>query len=235
MSEIKVGLHNEANRYKWLEETLKKIPSGNSILDAGAGELKFKKYCGHLEYVSQDFGQYSGEGDGKGFQKEQWDTSKVDIVSDIVNIPVEDASFDAIMCNEVLEHVPDPNGAMKEMDRILKPGGYLIITTPFNSLTHFAPYHFSTGFSRYYYEKHLGDLNYETLDLNLNGNYFEYLGQELRRLPKIANKYSGLLASRLTRLAINYLLKFLQKSTEADKGSNELLIFGIQIFARKPQ
>ena len=60
-----VGISNEWNCEKWLGKTLSQIPAGSRILDAGAGELKYKKFCAHLNYVSQDFGQYDGKGDGK--------------------------------------------------------------------------------------------------------------------------------------------------------------------------
>jgi hypothetical protein len=51
---------NELNRQTWLKKTLAALPAGSRILDAGAGELKSRKYCGHLNYVSQDFCQYKG-------------------------------------------------------------------------------------------------------------------------------------------------------------------------------
>lgn len=118
------GRKNKSTRDAWLEKVLGQIPDGSKILDAGAGELQYKKYCDHLEYVSQDFGQYDGKGDSIGLQKTQgWDNTKLDIVSDITNIPVSDASFDAVMCIEVLEHIPEPILAIKEFYRILR-GGY---------------------------------------------------------------------------------------------------------------
>jgi ubiquinone/menaquinone biosynthesis C-methylase UbiE len=128
---------------------LKKIPAGYKILDAGAGECQFKKYCTHLNYVSQDFAQYNGDGN-VGLQMGSWDNTQLDIVSDITSIPVADGSFDAVMCTEVLEHVPDPVAALKEMNRTLRSGGYLMITVPFASLTHFAPYHFASGLNKFF-------------------------------------------------------------------------------------
>ena len=166
------GTNNEANRLRWLEAALKKIPAGSRILDAGAGELDKKKFCSHLNYVSQDFGQYDGKGDGKGLQTKGWDNSKLDIVSDITSIPEPDASFDAIMCIEVFEHIPDPIAAVKEFSRLLRTGGHLIITAPFCSATHFAPYHFSTGFNRYFYEKHLTENGFVISEINENGDFF---------------------------------------------------------------
>src|SRR5512138_639710 len=75
-----VGTTNLIDRERWLEQTLKKIPSGCRILDAGAGELKYKKFCQHLNYVSQDFAQYDGKGDGAGLHRKNWDQSRLDIV-----------------------------------------------------------------------------------------------------------------------------------------------------------
>jgi len=42
---------NEINRSIWIKKTLFLIPKGLRVLDAGAGELKNKKYCSHLDYV----------------------------------------------------------------------------------------------------------------------------------------------------------------------------------------
>ncbi len=56
---------------------------------------------------------------------------KPDIVGDIHNIPLKDESIDAIFCIAVLEHVKNPILAMKEMYRILKPGGKILIYVPF--------------------------------------------------------------------------------------------------------
>ncbi len=103
-----------------------------------------------------------------------WDNSKIDIVSDITSIPRPDQSYDAIMCTEVFEHIPDPKAALLEFNRLLKKGGYLLMTAPFSSLTHFAPYHFATGFNRYFYEHHLGNLGFEILDLQMNGNFLKW-------------------------------------------------------------
>ncbi len=142
---------NELNRQKWLKKTLADIPQGLRILDAGAGELKNQKLCGHLHYTSQDFNQYTGRGLAEGLQTGRWDTSRIDLVSDITAIPAPNGSFDAILCSEVLEHIPEPTHALDEFLRLLKPGGMLILTAPFASLVHMAPYHYCTGFSRYWY------------------------------------------------------------------------------------
>lgn len=115
---------NDQARQLWVRDILRKIPEGKKILDVGAGELKNRQYCSHLDYVSQDFCQYDGSGDGTALQSSDgWDTSKIDITSDITAIPVEDNSFDYVVCTEVFEHIKYPVKALEEFYRIVKPGG----------------------------------------------------------------------------------------------------------------
>ena len=178
---------NELNRQAWLKQTLTTLPQGARILDAGAGELKNRQLCGHLDYVSQDFCQYQGlrGGGHEGLQTDDWDTTRIDLVSDITAIPSPDASFDAILCSEVLEHVPEPTHALDEFARLLKPGGTLILTAPFASLVHMAPYHYCSGFSRYWYEYHLPLRGFKIVELSPNGDWYTYLEQEITRLGGI--------------------------------------------------
>ena len=49
---------------------------------------------------------------------------------DITNIPYEDGSFDFILCNHVLEHIPEDRVAMKELFRVMKEGGHGIFQVP---------------------------------------------------------------------------------------------------------
>ena len=229
-----VGTKNQLNREKWLKKTLKKIPKGKKILDAGAGELQYKKFCSHLKYVSQDFGGYDGRGDEKGFQMQEWDNSGLDIVSDIAKIPVKDSSFDAVMCIEVLEHIPHPIEAIKEFSRIIKPNGYLVMTAPVSSLTHFAPYYFYNGYSQYWYQKYLSDYKFEIIELKFNGNWFEAIAQELRRTSFMISEYAPESKwSRADEIAMNRLLSTLEKSSLADQGSEVLHSHGIHVLARK--
>ncbi len=229
---MKVGLSNDSAREEWIISTLKKVPAGLRILDAGAGELRYKKHCSHLEYVAQDFGQYDGSGD-TGLQTGSWDQTKLDIVSDITAIPAPDASFDAILCIEVFEHIPDPLAALNEFKRLLKPGGYLIITAPFASITHFAPYFFYSGFSRYFYETHLANNGFEITDMVYNGNYFEYLAQELRRINTVAKKYTGKKQGLIGKIGVQFVLWSLTQLSAKGGKSDELLHYGCQVFATK--
>lgn len=53
-----------------------------------------------------------------------------DVKADICNLPFEDNSYDVILCNHVLEHIPNDTKAMQELFRVLKPGGMGIFQIP---------------------------------------------------------------------------------------------------------
>lgn len=53
-----------------------------------------------------------------------------DVKADICDLPFEDNQYDVILCNHVLEHIPDDTKAMQELYRILKPGGMAILQIP---------------------------------------------------------------------------------------------------------
>jgi SAM-dependent methyltransferase len=221
---------NEANRQVWLATTLSALPEGSRILDAGAGELRNRPLCDHLVYTSQDFCQYEGKGDATGLQTGSWDTSRIDLVCDITAIPMADASFDAILCSEVLEHIPEPTRALDEFARLLKPSGKLILTAPFASLVHFAPYHYCTGFSRYWYEHHLVKRRFQIQELVPNGDWFSFCQQELMRLGGMARRYgdwSWPLAYMLSILGALYF------RIRGGKKAEDIACFGWQCVAVK--
>ena len=54
------GLSNRRKRDDFVQNFLSNIPAGSSLLDAGAGECRYKKFSAHLNYTSQDFCSYIG-------------------------------------------------------------------------------------------------------------------------------------------------------------------------------
>lgn len=226
-----LGTTNEQERNHWVESALAALPQGWRLLDAGAGEGRYRPHCSHLDYVSQDFAQYDGQGNASGLQMGEWDTSRIQLVCDITDIPEPDSCFDAILCTEVFEHLPDPKAAINEFARLLRPGGILIVTAPFCSLTHFAPYHFSTGFNRYFYENCLPTAGFAIEELTPNGNFFQFLAQELRRISWVAEQYAGGRPGIIIRLVAQLMLLLLVRLARKDRGSSELLCFGWHVRA----
>ena len=94
------------------------------------GNTNKKKFCSHLNYISQDVAQYSGTDTSGGLHTGEIDYSNLDIVSDITDIPLEKESLDVILCVEVIEHLENPLLAFQEFSRLLKNGGKLILTAP---------------------------------------------------------------------------------------------------------
>lgn len=227
------GSNSDEARISWVAKSLQSIPRGLRILDAGAGELRLKPFCAHLDYVSQDFCQYEGAGDAKALQTGTWDTTRIDIVSNITAIPVPDSSFDVVLCSEVLEHIPNPVNAIQELVRVLKPGGTLLLTAPFCSLTHFAPYHFASGLNRYWYEEHLPAMGVKIEEITPNGNWFEFMGQELSRARFVSRTYSSAMLGWLMLAASYPLRAVLALLSKSDRGSSQLLCYGYMVKASK--
>ncbi len=65
---------------------------------------------------------------------------RVDITADICNLPFKNNSVDLIICEEVLEHLPDPDSALREMSRILKTTGRIYMNVPFIMQYHSSPH-----------------------------------------------------------------------------------------------
>jgi len=56
-----------------------------------------------------------------------------DVKADICDLPFKDNSFDFIICNHVLEHIPDDTKAMQELYRVLAPSGTAIVQVPYDA------------------------------------------------------------------------------------------------------
>ncbi|HEY8027996.1 MAG TPA: class I SAM-dependent methyltransferase [Gaiellaceae bacterium] len=87
---------------------------GRRLLDVGCGDRPYEPlFAGAAEVVGFDR-------PGNRF---------ADVHGSIEAIPVEDASFDVVLCLQVLEHVPDPGAAVRELRRVVRPGGRVLATT----------------------------------------------------------------------------------------------------------
>ena len=170
---------NQCQRDEWVASVAKRLSSGTRILDVGAGPCRYRSLFGHCEYKAQDFAQYQGPPEG--LPGEKWSYGKLDYVCDATAIPVEDSSFDAVLCTEVLEHVPEPIRVLKEIGRIVRLGGRAFISAPLGSGLHQQPYHFYGGFTPHFYHRFLGEFGFEVVSIEVNGHFFRMLLQELNR------------------------------------------------------
>lgn len=168
---------NQNDRDEWVRRKAATVPAGARVLDIGAGTCPYRRLFSHCDYKSHDFKKYDGVKLGN-----TTEYGHIDYVSDIGSIPVPDDSFDAILCSEVLEHIPEPILALQEMGRILKPDGRLFLTAPLGSGLHQLPYHFYGGYTPEWY-KHFGQkFGFEVVEIVPNGGYFKLLAQECARV-----------------------------------------------------
>ncbi len=212
---------NSKFRNEWVKKKLESLSENLTILDAGCGTQQYRKYCEHLNYKAQDFGEYDGSGDSVGLQNKTWDYGKLDYVGDIWDIDEKDNIFDVILCTEVLEHLPFPNNTIKEFSRLLKKDALLIISAPFCSIPHQTPYYFYNGFSSYWYEKMAEDNNLEIVEIVQNGNPTEYVIQELYRLAD----------NKIKKIFIKFLIPLIRSLYKVKDES--YLHFGYQVVMKK--
>jgi SAM-dependent methyltransferase len=99
------------------------------LLDVGCGSKPYRRYFRQQEYVGLDIDTKANRQAGV-----------ADFFYDGVRFPFQDASFDAVLCNQVLEHVFNPQEFLGEIRRVLKPGGRLLLTVPFVWDEHEQPY-----------------------------------------------------------------------------------------------
>jgi SAM-dependent methyltransferase len=158
------------NRDAWARREAARIPAGSRVLDVGAGSCPYRAHFAHCVYQTQDFAALSDE------QLRDGGYGQIDYVSEITAIPVAAGSFDVVICTEVLEHVPDPIGAVMEMGRVLKPGGVLLLTAPLGSGIHQAPYHFYGGYTPFWYQRFLTEAKFDTIVVEANGGFFKVFG-----------------------------------------------------------
>lgn len=119
---------HERHRALWLyfKENENLLKEGNKFLHFAPEPQFYELFKGRgMEYHRADI------------SKENW---MIDEIIDIQNIPYDDDYFDLIYCSHILEHVPDDRKAMKELYRVLKPGGTALILVPINGIAFELPY-----------------------------------------------------------------------------------------------
>lgn len=183
ISRIFKSLDNQKARDEFVIDALKKIPNKKVLLDAGCGSQRYREYCGHLLYKTQDFGRFNVDETPSmtGF-KERYNYGKIDYKGNIWDIDEEDGAFDVILCTEAFEHIAYPIETIKEFSRLLKSGGKLILTAPSNCLRHMDPYYFYSGFSDRWYKEILPKNGFRIDKIEQVGDYYSWLRVEIGRL-----------------------------------------------------
>ena len=104
---------------------------GRHVLDAGCGDGAFLAFLNRLSF--RVTGIELAEA-AAARARRRCPAADIQIASLEEPLPFDDESFDAVLFSEVLEHLFDVHGALAELNRVLKPGGLLLLTTPYHGL-----------------------------------------------------------------------------------------------------
>ena len=174
---------NLVNRDRWVAGQAASLPAGSRVLDMGAGSCPYRPLFAHCRYETQDFAGLAGD------QLRHGAYGRIDYRCDIASVPVADGGFDAVLCTEVLEHVAEPIKALKEMARILKPGGRLMLTAPLGSGIHQEPFHYYGGYTPYWYRDFLGAAGFSQIRIDANAGSFKFYSQESIRFVQTTRPF----------------------------------------------
>lgn len=139
---------------------------------------------------------------------------KPDVVGDARNLPFQDNEFDNILCLEVLEHINQPQKAIAEMQRVLKPGGKIILTTRFIFPLHDVPGDYFR-YTKYGLQELFKD--WEILELKTESASFETIAILLQRLIFQIN-YQGNKFIKVILLIFIKLFLFLNRFIKTEFG-----------------
>lgn len=161
------------------------------LLDVGCGQMPYRD---HILARNPNIKRYIGLDFATGKYAER---RQPDLTWDGLAIPLADASVDCAMATEVLEHCPDPLPVLKEIRRVLAPGGSLFFTTPFLWPIHDAP-HDHYRYTPYALERLLAEAGFCDVHIKAlggwNASLAQMIGLWLRLAPMDAES-----RDRLTR------------------------------------
>jgi len=160
------------------------------LMDFGCGSKPYRSLFNVDEYIGLDF-----ENPGHPHLNEQ-----IDVFYDGKHIPFEDGSFDAVFTSEVFEHVFNLEEALKEINRVMKPGASILATCPFAICEHEVPNDFAR-YSSYGLRSLLERNGFEVVHQDKTGNSVEavfqlwimYLHQHInpkfRKIPVVRSAF----------------------------------------------
>ncbi|MBO8183468.1 MAG: class I SAM-dependent methyltransferase [Archaeoglobus sp.] len=102
--------------------------------------------------------------------------NRVDIFANALSLPIKSSSIDTILLTEVIEHIPEPTKLVRELARVLKKGGVLIITTPQVWPLHEEPNDYYR-FTKYGLKYLLETNGFKIISFSQRGRFFAMIGQ----------------------------------------------------------
>lgn len=153
----------------FLKEQAARLSGEDRLLDASAGNRPYQAIFAGRRYESCDM--------PNGFYQ-----CKHDFECFLDAIPRPDGYYDAVVMTQVLEHVPNPEGVLKELARITRPGGRLLLSVPMTCPLHGEPWHFF-NFTHHGLARLAAESGWRVAECEKVGGAFWVLGKRLGELP----------------------------------------------------
>ncbi len=183
-----------AKKYAWEAVEWAEKDAKGILLDIGCGRMPYRntilpnieKYIGldHPETSNLYHGEY-----------------KPDIYADATSIPLKDKSVDTVIMLMVLEHLPNPQKALSEIKRVLKPDGIFIASTVQMYPIHDAPYDYFR-YTKYGLKDMCKNSGFKIIKIKSRGNFWVFWCQSLnvflfKSLKSIIKNHCGIIAGIL--------------------------------------
>ena len=178
-----------------LEKVAGKYRFTGSLLDIGCGEKPYKKLFPLVKYIGIDFNKYSKNKDiSQGRPDYYFDKSYLENGK----LPFKSSSFNVVTLFQVLEHVKFPSKTLAETSRVLKSGGYVILTFPFLWPMHEAPHDYFR-YTEYGIRELVSNLELKQIEIIRQGSVFS-------AISIIMNEYLSNFASKNK---LNYIISII--------------------------
>ena len=162
----------------------------------------------------------------------------VQVLGDAQALGLADAAFDVVLCTEVLEHLPEPQRALDEMFRVLKPSGTLLLTTRFLFPIHDAPHDYfrftKYGLRHLLRRFEILELQEETDSVGTLAVLLQRLGMQAQTLRRTPLRAVWLIAAQMAR-PFSFLITQEYGDSRRQAPETGIMTSGYHVACRKPR
>jgi len=170
------------------------LPAGTRVIDLGG---KKRRKRGRFDISRYDLDVVYANADPR---------TEPDFCCDAADVPVPDGAYDAVVCSELLEHVPHPQQVLDEAHRLLRPGGVLLLTAPFHCDVHPDPKDYGR-YTETWLAEALARAGFVGIEVEPQGCFFTVLADMVKRFAAQNLWPRRKLTRRLFLAAVSFWLR----------------------------